>query len=69
MTIEDILKKALDGQRVTLDEGVHLYHEADLFDLGIVADELNLRKNPSMINLIKTLVVSHSHIYVNIVRC
>ena len=46
MTIENILQKALDGQRVSLEEGVRLYHEADLFDLGIVADELNLKKNP-----------------------
>lgn len=36
----------MDGQRINLEEGVRLYQEADLFDLGIVADELNLRKNP-----------------------
>ena len=46
MTTHDILKKTLDGQRVALEEGVQLYHEADLFDLGIVADELSIRKNP-----------------------
>ncbi len=46
MTVHDILEKALQGERITLEEGVRLYHEADLFDLGIVADELNLRKNP-----------------------
>jgi cyclic dehypoxanthinyl futalosine synthase len=46
MTVQAILKKAWDGQRVSVAEGVQLYHEADLFELGVVADELNLRKNP-----------------------
>lgn len=41
-----ILDKALDGKRISIEEGVRLYHEADLFDLGAVANELNLRKNP-----------------------
>ncbi len=44
--IQDIFKRALNGQRISLSEGTRLFHEADLFDLGIVADELNLRKNP-----------------------
>ncbi len=45
-TSHAILQKALDGQRVSIQEGVRLYHEVDLFELGVVADELNLRKNP-----------------------
>ncbi len=46
MSADAILKKALDDQRISLEEGASLYHEADLFDLGTVANELNLRKNP-----------------------
>ena len=46
MTVQDILEKAFQGERISLDEGACLYEEADLFELGIVADELNLRKNP-----------------------
>ena len=46
MTVHEILEKALQGKRISLDEGVRLYEEADLFDLGMAADELNLRKNP-----------------------
>ena len=45
-SVEGVLQKALDGGRVTIDEGVRLYHEAGLFDLGAVANELNIRKNP-----------------------
>lgn len=46
MTVRDILQKALDGGRVSIAEGVRLYEEAPLSDLGAVAVELNLRKNP-----------------------
>lgn len=45
-SVAGILQKALDGGRVTVDEGVKLYHEAGLFDLGAAANELNIRKNP-----------------------
>ena len=44
--VQTILEKALDGKRISIEEGVRLYHEASLFDLGVVANELNLRKNP-----------------------
>ncbi len=46
MIIENILDKALSGERISLQEGVRLYCDADLFDLGSVANELNLKKNP-----------------------
>ena len=46
MTVQSILDKALLGKRISVEEGVRLYHDADLFELGRTADELNLRKNP-----------------------
>ncbi len=46
MTVQSILDKALLGKRIGVEEGVRLYHDADLFELGGAADELNLRKNP-----------------------
>src|SRR3989338_3856813 len=46
MTVQDILDKALEGQRIGIQEGARLYHEAGLFELGAAANELNLRKNP-----------------------
>ncbi len=46
MQVEAILDKALEGRRVSLEEGVRLYEEADLFELGAAANELNIRKNP-----------------------
>ena len=65
MNVQDILKKALDDKRVTLEEGVRLYHEADLFDLGIVADELSIRKNPES-KTRATFVVDRNINYTNI---
>ncbi len=45
-TVDQILDKALRGERVTVQEGVVLYHMANVHDLGMVANELALRKNP-----------------------
>ncbi|MBI4432118.1 MAG: dehypoxanthine futalosine cyclase [Candidatus Omnitrophica bacterium] len=46
MTINDVLDKALAGGRITIEEGVRLYHEADLFELGAAANDLCIQKNP-----------------------
>lgn len=65
MTVEDILDKALGGARVTMDEGVKLFHQADLFDLGVTADSLNLQKNPES-KYRATFVVDRNINYTNI---
>lgn len=46
-SVEDIVEGALRGRRVTVDEGMKLYYEADLHHLGFVADELCAQKNPA----------------------
>jgi dehypoxanthine futalosine cyclase len=45
-SVDDILRKALDGGRVSIAEGVKLFEEAGLFELGHTANELNISKNP-----------------------
>ena len=65
MTIQDILKKSLDGGRVTVQEGVKLYNEAGIFELGAAAHELNLRKNPDS-SWRATFVVDRNINYTNI---
>ena len=64
MTMRDILRKAIDGGRVTNDEGVRLYHEADLFELGSVANRLNIQKNPKAASQ-ATFVVDRNINYTN----
>src|SRR3989338_11479698 len=46
MTVEEILKNAVEGGRVTTDEGVKLYHDAGLFELGAAAEAICRRMNP-----------------------
>lgn len=43
--INDIRAKVDAGQRLSFDEGVFLYNEADLFDLGTMANTVRERKN------------------------
>jgi len=65
MNCGDILKKALDGARVTVEEGERLYHDADLFDLGAAAAELAVRHNPAA-RTRATFVVDRNINYTNI---
>ena len=46
MNVDAILDRALSGKRVSNEEGVFLYEQAPLESLGVVANELNLQKNP-----------------------
>ncbi|HTL70806.1 MAG TPA: cyclic dehypoxanthinyl futalosine synthase [Candidatus Eisenbacteria bacterium] len=64
-SVESILAKALAGGRVTVEEGVKLYHEANLFELGAAASELCLRKNPGS-DKKATFVVDRNINYTNI---
>ena len=64
MTVQSLLDKALLGKRISVEEGVRLYHDADLFELGRVADELNLRKNPES-KIRATFVVDRNINYTN----
>ena len=43
--VQNALNKALRGERLSLEDGVNLYHSPDLIELGAVANEVNLRKN------------------------
>lgn len=43
--IQSALKKALQGERLSFEDGVNLYHSPDLLELGAVANEVNLKKN------------------------
>ncbi len=64
MIIGDILDKALAGERLSPEEGVRLYDEADLFELGSAAKELNLVKNPESARR-ATFVVDRNINYTN----
>jgi len=43
--MREIEEKVLSGERLTLEDGLFLYREADLLELGRLADEFNRRLN------------------------
>lgn len=61
-----ILKRVLDGQRLTEDEFLSLYTEGDLLDIARTANELRDRKFPA--NTI-TYVIDRNINYTNICSC
>lgn len=68
MGVEPILKKALDGERLSMAEGVALLQSNDLVAIGQVAHQIRLRKHPK--NLV-TFVIDRNINYTNIckVKC
>ncbi len=65
MRVHAILDKAFEGSRVSIEEGAQLFEEADLFDLAVAADTLNLQKNPES-KYRATFVVDRNINYTNI---
>ncbi len=43
---KDILKKALNGERLALEEGVRLFEESGLEELGTAANAVRQRRHP-----------------------
>jgi cyclic dehypoxanthinyl futalosine synthase len=46
MDLQDIYQKAIQFEFLTIEEGVHLYHNAPLADLMFIADELRKKQVP-----------------------
>jgi len=46
MTIQPILKKALEGKRLTFEDGVKLFHSSDILSLGQAADAIRQKLHP-----------------------
>ena len=60
--IRQILKKALDGKRLNQEEGVRLYEEAPLVELGHAADGVRRRLHPKNLG---TFVIDRNINYTN----
>ena len=46
MTLSELYTKIRDGHRITREEGLFLLRNAQLLDLGDLANEIRFRKNP-----------------------
>ncbi|HET9131172.1 MAG TPA: radical SAM protein, partial [Terriglobia bacterium] len=46
MTLERVYRKLRNGERIDREEGLFVLNNADLLDLGEIANEIRFRKNP-----------------------
>ena len=60
---KDILKKALNGERLGLEEGVRLFEESDLEELGTAANAIRQRRHPEGV---VTFLVDRNINYTNV---
>lgn len=66
MREQEITKKVINGQRITLEEAYYLYENGDFYQLGYLANEIRQKKHP---NNIVTYVVDRNINYSNICVC
>lgn len=68
MTVATLLEKAVNGERLTLDEGVQLLAQGDLLELGQAANLVRFRHHPDKL---VTFVIDRNINYTNVclVKC
>jgi len=62
-SLDSLLVRVADGGRLSASEGMRLYEEASLFDLGLAADQVRRRKNASDV---VTYIVDRNVNYTNV---
>src|SRR5439155_3660211 len=62
-SLDTLLSRAADGERLSVAEGERLYADASLFDLGIAADAVRARKHPRGV---VTYIVDRNVNYTNV---
>jgi len=62
-SLDTLLQRAADGERLSVAEGVRLLAEASLFDLGLAADAVRKRKHPEDV---VTYIVDRNVNYTNV---
>lgn len=65
--IKSILDKSLSGKRITQEEGVILFKDGDLLELGFVANHLRRQKHPDDSPV--TFVIDRNVNYTNVCSC
>lgn len=62
-TLDSILSRAADGERLAASDGERLLHEGSLFELGLAADAVRRRKHP---HGVVTYIVDRNINYTNV---
>ena len=63
--VSDLLEKAIDGETLTLKDGIRLIRSGDLFSLGYVADLLKQRKSGKLVTFVVNLHVNYTNICIS----
>lgn len=62
-SLDSLLVRVADGGRLSATEGLRLYEEASLFDLGLAADQVRRRKNaPDVVTYIVDRNVNYTNV-------
>ncbi|GAC1394470.1 MAG: hypothetical protein NVSMB47_03480 [Polyangiales bacterium] len=62
-TVDDLLDRAAEGGRLSADEALRVYRDADLFALGLAADAVRRRKNqPDVVTYIVDRNVNYTNV-------
>jgi cyclic dehypoxanthinyl futalosine synthase len=63
VAIDTLLSRAAEGERLSADDALRLYREANLFDLGLAADAVRRRKNaPDVVTYIVDRNVNYTNV-------
>lgn len=60
--LQGIVEKVKNGERLTLEDGVTLYHSPDLLTIGQLANEVNMKKNGENVYFIENMTIYHTNV-------
>ncbi|GAA0355934.1 aminofutalosine synthase MqnE [Bacillus horti] len=61
-SLRQIVEKVYDGERLTLEDGVKLYHSPDILTIGQLANHVNMKKNEDRVYFIENMTIYHTNV-------
>jgi aminodeoxyfutalosine synthase len=61
-TLQGIIEKVNHGERLTLENGLTLYHSPDLLTIGQLANQVNRQKNGDRVYFIENMTIYHTNV-------
>jgi aminodeoxyfutalosine synthase len=58
----EIAEKVENGIRLSMEDGLHLYHSNDLLTIGLLANQANLRKNGQKVYFIENMTLYFTNV-------
>lgn len=60
--LKDIVEKVHAGERLSLEDGLTLYHSSDILTIGQLANIVNTRKNGDRVYFIENMTIYHTNV-------